>query len=182
VLLVAKDKGKSYVWQEAAKPVAVGELDKSLHEAVAAELRDRKVLEIDAAKAVALKMDLDKLSMEFSRAGDVWRYTQDRFIKIDAKRVKEFLEQLAAIRAERFVYYGDKPELKRYGLDKPAMTILVKTEAGKSIRLAISRTGPVATRGHYATSSEVPGVFVLTPSAKTRMTMSLKDFQKDQAD
>ena len=62
------------------------------------------------------------------------------------------------------------------------MTILVKTEAGKSIRLAISRTGPVATRGHYATSSEVPGVFVLTPSAKTRMTMSLKDFQKDEAD
>ena len=182
VLLVAEDKGKSYVWQEGAKPVAVGELDKSLHEAVAAELRDRKVLEIDAAKAVSLKMDLDKVSMGFSRAGDVWGYTQDRFIKIDAKKVKGFLEQLAAIKAERFVHYGDKPELKRYGLDKPTMTILVKTEAGKSIRLAISRTGPVATRGHYATSSEVPGVFVLTPSAKTRMTMSLKDFQKDKAD
>lgn len=182
VLLVAEDKGKSYVWQEAAKPVAVGELDKSLHEAVAAELRDREVLEIDAAKAVSLKMDLDKLSMEFSRAGDVWRYAQDRFIKIDATKVKQFLDQLAAIKAERFVHYGDKPELKRYGLDKPAMTILVKTEAGKSIRLAISRTGPVATRGHYATSSEVPGVFVLTPSAKTRMTMSLKDFQTPKAD
>jgi len=182
VLLVTEDKGKSYVWQEAAKPVAVGELDKGLHEAVAAELRDRKVLEIDAAKAVALKMDLGKVSMEFSRAGDVWRYSQDRFIKIDARKVKQFLGQLAAIKAERFVHYGDKPELKRYGLDKPAMTILVKTEAGKSIRLAISRTGPVATRGHYATSSEAPGVFVLTPSAKTRMTMSLRDFQTPKGD
>ena len=179
MLLVIKDKGKSYVWRQGAKPVAVGELDKSLHEALAAELRDRKVLEIDADKAVSLKMDLDKLAMEFSRAGDVWRYAQDRFIKIEAKKVKQFLEQLAGIKAERFVDYGKKPDLKRFGLDKPALIILVKTETGKAIRLAISRTGPVATRGHYASSSEVPGVFVLTPSAKTRMTKGLKDFRKD---
>jgi len=176
--LTVKDKNKSYVWAAGAKPLAVGELEAGFHDKLAAELRDRTILQIDPDKTTSFKMDLEKVSLEFKRAGDVWQYAADTFVKVDAAKIKEFLKTLSEVKATRFVDYGAKPRLKRFGLDKPAMTLRFATDAGKTLKLSISRTGPVGVKGHYAVSSEAPGVFVLGPETPEKMKKKLKDFQK----
>ncbi len=190
-LMVIKDKGKSYVWSilldlDASggefdfviRPIVVGELPGSFYDKLAAEMRDRTVLKIDAKKIVSLKMKLGKKSMEFVRAEKVWRYKADRFVKIDASKIEKFLAGLAEIKAKRFVDYSDKPKLNRFSLDSPAMILTLKTDKGKEITLKIARTGPVGTRGLYAVSSGLPGVFVLATETSAKMSKSLKDFQK----
>ncbi len=180
-LLVAKDKGKAYVWVQGASPLAVGELSEDFHDKVAAEMRDRTILKIDAEKVVSFKMSLaaEKVSLEFRRAGDVWQYTDDTFVKVDADKLKEFFETLSDVKAQRFVDYSRKPDPKRFGLENPAAVLEATTRDGKAIRLHISRTGPVGEKGHYAVSTQVPGVFVLGPEAPEKMKKDLKDFRKD---
>ena len=178
-LLAVKDRGMSYVWQQGAMPLAVGELPASFYDKLDAELRDRAVLDIDADHAESLKVNVGDTPMGFNRAGDVWRYDDDPFVKTDADKIKQFLRTLSQIRASRFADYGDKPDLKRFGLDKPAMTIEITLESGKTVRLAISGVGPVGSRGLYATSSDVPGVWVLAPETGGDVTKSLQGIRKE---
>jgi len=177
-LLVIQQGDKSYVWVEGATPLAVGELDKGFHDKLAAEMRDRTVLRLDPDKAVSFTLRLEKTSLRFRRSGDVWRYESDPFVKIDAQKIREFFTELAKIKAQRFVSYRAKPDLRRFGLDRPAMSLSVTSETGRTVRLNIARTGPIGTPGMYASSSEVPGVFILAPEAGTKIKKSLGDFQK----
>jgi hypothetical protein len=184
--VVIKDKGKSYIWMEnpafppefLADPIVVGELPGSFYDKLEAEMRDRTVLKIDSDKIVSLKMKLGEKSMEFVRAEKVWRYKADRFVKIDANKIEKFITGLSGIKAKRFADYSDKPDLKLFSLDSPAMILTLKTDKGKEITLKIARTGPVGTRGLYAVSSESPGIFVLAPETSAKMSKSLRDFQE----
>ena len=184
-LLAAKEtvkgKGKQtrfYVWLNDVSPVAVGELGGDLHQKLTAEMRERTVLKIDADKAASFKMVLEKVTLEFVRAGEQWQYTGDALVKRSAPEVKEFLSKLSEIKADRFVDYGEKPDLGRFGLTKPSMTIEVKMDSGRSSRLMISRAGPVGTKDHYAASSDVDGVFVLSRMEADTMRGKATDLSK----
>ncbi len=184
-LLAAKEtvKGKRkqtrfYVWRSDVSPVAVGELGGDLYQKLTAEMRDRTVLKIDADKAASFKMVLEKVTLEFIRAGEQWQYTSDALVKRSASEVKEFLSKLSEIKADRFVDYGEKPDLGRFGLAKPSMTIEVKMDSGRSSRLLISRAGPVGTKDHYAASSDVDGVFVLSRTEADTVRGKLTDLSK----
>lgn len=173
-LLVVKQGGKSFAWKEGASPIAVGKLDGEFHEKLAAEMRERTILKVEPGAATSLTVDVEEDSLEFVRSGKQWRYTADTFAKVDAGKIKEFLAELAKIKAVRFVDYGDKPDLKRFGLDKPFAAIAVKTDSGEVIRLSVAKTGPGADR--HAAGSQVPGVFVLAGDDAAKLRKTLKDF------
>lgn len=178
-VVAIRQDGKTYAWKEGASPIAVGELPGKFHDKLAAEMRDRTVLKIDPAKATSVKIGLEKLSLEFVRSGEKWQYTADTFAKVDAGKIENFLTELAKTRAIRFADYSEKPDLKRFGLDKPAATLAVGTDSGEAIRLSVSKTGPAGSNDRYAASSEVPGVFVLGAGDAGKMDKKLADFRKD---
>ncbi|MDY7009752.1 MAG: DUF4340 domain-containing protein [Planctomycetota bacterium] len=179
VLIVTKDDGKSFVRVEGESPIVVGQVRADCYDLFAvAEMRERTALKIDADKITAIKMVMGEDTMEFVRSEKVWRYTADRFVKIDNDSVEKFLSGLSGTKAERFVDYSPKPDLKRFSLDSPAMTLILKTDEGREISLKIARTGPVGTKGLYAVSSEVAGVFVMSPETSAKMRKVPKDFQK----
>ncbi len=180
-LVLVSDGGKAYGWLAASEPVAVGELDNALFDKITAEMRDRTVLQVSSVRASTVKMTLDKTELEFTRSGDAWRFTGDRFVKLDDKKIAEFIDGLAKVKARSFADYRSKTDLKRYGLDQPSMTIEVKSDDGKTVRLDISRAGPVGTTGKYAVSSETPGVFILAPEEPAKLGKSLDDFKKKEA-
>lgn len=177
-LVVAQDGDKCYVWQKAAKPLAVGELPAEFFKKLSAELRERAILNIDAAKAAGLKVAADKISIELTKSGEIWTYAADRFVKVGADQVKEFLTSLSQIKALRFVDHSDKPDLARFGLDKPAMTIEVKTDAPEPVRVLISRAAPVGAEGHYAWSSQAKGVFILGKDQPDQLQKGLEKFKE----
>ncbi|MCD4700198.1 MAG: DUF4340 domain-containing protein, partial [Phycisphaerae bacterium] len=181
VLIVIKDKGKSCVRLEGAKPIVMGQLAGNFYDTFAAEMRDRTVLKIDADKITLIKMVVGEDMMEFVRSEQVWRFKADRFVKIDASDIEKFLTGLSEIKAGRFVDYGPEPDLKRFSLDSPAMVLTLKTDDGREVSLKIARTGPVGTKGLYAVSSEVPGIFVMSPETSAKMLKSPKDFRKNSS-
>ena len=180
-LLVWKDKTRTLVWMEGASPVAVGEMPADYYDKLSAELRDRVVVKLDADKATSFKMDVGETPLEMVKTSDGWRYTIDRHVKTDDAKVKAFLNELAGLKAKRFVEYGEQSDLARFGLDKPALVLEVKLEGGKLIQLKVGRTGPVGTDGLYAASSEVPGVFVLAPDTTSKFQKSAEDIRKAPA-
>ena len=163
-------------------PVAVAEMDGSVFDNVNAEPRDRHVFTIPPGKAVAFRMALGKDAMEFTRSGNQWRYTADRFVKIDSEGLDHFLAQLSALRVTRFVDYGDKADMKRFGLDAPAMVITVTYDDGRTDTLKVSQTGPVGTPSLYANSSLAPGVFVLGPEEAIKMRETVQGLRKEKND
>ena len=173
-LLVVKQDGKSFVWREGASPVAVGRLRGEFHDKLAAEMRRRSVFEIDPAAVTSLTVTVEEEALEFVRSGEQWRYAADTFAKLDGGKFKEFLEDLAKIKAVRFVDYGDEPDLKRFGLDKPFASVAVKTDSGQVLRLSVAKTGPGADR--HAAGTQVPGVFVLAGDDAAKLRKTLKDF------
>jgi hypothetical protein len=179
-LLVVEDAGKSYVWRKGASPVAVGQMPAGFHGKLTAELRDRQILKFDPEQAVSFSVTLaGKSPLEMIKAGDDWRYSADRFVKVDATKILGFLKNLSEMKALRFAEYTAKPDPARYGLEVPAAEISVTFQSGQTSRLSISRAGPAGTPGHYAMSSEAPGVFVLAPGADMRISPAVTDFQKD---
>lgn len=175
---VMKDKNASFVWLTDTTPKVVGKMDRTFYDKFAAEMRDRSILDIQADKIVSFKLTIQKVALEFVRTGKNWRYTADVFVTIDNEKVEDFLNDLSALKAKRFVDYSDKPNLERFGLDKPALSLEMKNQDGKTISLCVARTGPVGTNDLYATSSQVPGVFIIGTEASKSVQKSLKDFQK----
>ena len=175
---VMKDKIASFVWLTDTTPKVVGKMDRTFYDKFAAEMRDRRILDIQADKIVSFKLTIQKTTLEFIRTGKNWRYTADVFVTIDNEKVEDFLNDLSEIKAKRFVDYSNRPNLKRFGLDNPAMTLEMKDRDGKVIRLCIARTGPVGTDDLYAISSQVPGVFIIGTETSKNVQKSLKDFQK----
>ena len=178
-LLVAKEKDKAYVWFEGAKPIAVGETDGAFYDKFAAELHERDVMKFEPEKAASLSMELNKNKMEFSKSGQGWQYRTDRFVQVDDAKMQQYLGDLAKIKAKQFVDYSDKPDLKRFGLDDPAMVISVQTDKPEPVKLTISRTGPVGSDGFYAASSASRGVFVLAPEESKKVQESAKGLKKE---
>ncbi len=178
-LAAAKEEGKSYVWRPGAKPLAVGELGGDFYDKLDAELRDRSVVHIQADQATGLTLVGPKGTLDFARAGEEWRYSPDAFVKIDGGKLTDFLGELGRLKAVRFAEYGEKADLKRFGLDKPAITVTVKTAEPKPLRLIVSATGPAGTKDRYAAGGDVPGVFVLSAGDVAKMEKTLADFKKD---
>ncbi|KKK88947.1 hypothetical protein LCGC14_2738030, partial [marine sediment metagenome] len=176
-LMVAKIKDHSYVWVHSWQPLAVGELGEDFYDKLAAEFRNRDVLKVDADKVAAFTLAVADAKMSFGKSGDKWSLTDDRHVKIDADKVKEFLKALD-FKAASFVDYADKPDLKRFGLDAPAIAFQTTGPDGKTAQLSVSRTGPVGSDGRYATGGKAPGVFVLDKDAVKKLQKELKDFQK----
>ena len=176
-LLVIADRGHSYVWAEGASPVAVGELGADLHEKLAAELRDRQVLTVDADKVAEIKLTTGPSVLTLKKGDPRWTLAGDPHVRIDAGKVSEFLKGLD-IKAQRFDDYTAKPNLKRFALDTPDTTLELTDADGKTVALKISRTGPVDTANRYATGGDVPGVFVLDQDALQRIRKTLQDFKE----
>ena len=181
-LLVVKDKNHAYIWKPGTRPVAVGELGEDFYDKLNAEVRDRQVLKIDHEKVVAFSLAGGKKPARvFKKVGEEWQFTADRHVRLDPEKIKDFLKELD-FKAKRFVEYTAtaKADLRRYALDAPADVLEITDSAGKTLTLRVSRTGPVDTEDRYATSSEVPGVFVLSADDVKKIQKKLRDFQKQE--
>lgn len=204
-LVVAKIGAHSYVWRAGQTMTAVGEMGSRFYNTLDAELRNRRVLDFDPADVRGFRLACGPDEMTFQRRGeDEWVFTGDVDVSIDAKKVRAFLQDAAAFRAERFVTHT-QGEDDAYGLSKPWLTLTIERfgqapptdappatapaetrpagdddGAAAALRLLVSHQPTDEPHHRYATASGIDGVFYLSAETVQKLTRSLADFTQDQ--
>ncbi len=176
-LKTARIDGKIYAWLNGVSPVAVGEFDAGLYGALTAELKNRRVVEIDTADVSGFGITSAGSTLEFTGKGDDWQYSGDAFVKIDPAKIHAYLESLATIEAEKFVSYNSS-DADKFGCRQPELLLEIRLGTNHARQLRVSSKGPKGSDGRYATIDGVEGVFVLSAGKVASLVRSLNDFKK----
>jgi hypothetical protein len=125
-------------------------------------------------------------SVVLAKADNKWSMTSPIEGAADGEAVRNLLADLASLRAKRVVAVGDQA---KYGLDKPAVTVAVRTESvAPAMRPASTRpavaTQPVASaepvlQGHPVAPATAPAESVESQISKLE---SLLDYQRTHPD
>lgn len=173
VLAMVKEGGKTYLWRPDQQTIAVGEADGAVYDYFDAELRDRAAFAFASAKVTGLTITAGDKTLQLVRNGGDWADAADRFVKIDNRSVQKFLDDLAAVKAVRFVQINPQ----KADLDKPAKSLRLELEDGKSLDLKVSNIGPENSSDLYALGSDSGGVFVIPAESAKNISANLADFQ-----
>ncbi|MCY2925581.1 MAG: DUF4340 domain-containing protein, partial [Planctomycetota bacterium] len=180
---VVKVDGKVRAWMEGQPVTPVGEFSESFYADVTGELRDRTLAKIAPETIKQIRLvngpDVTEYVTELARTEAGWRYTAGKYVDIDADKVREFLQDFAALKAERFAAYTDPGTL---GLAQGQRRVELTDAKGQVVTMSLSDQGPAA-GGRYAALSGVQGVAVLSAADGTKLDKTWKDFKKaDKAD
>ncbi len=179
VVRVAKIGRKAYAWTDHATPVAVGEFDDALFDALSVELRDRSVWRITPKKIKAIRLAVGDDTLELRLDEKRWKYSADPYVKIDPKKVKSFLEGIEELQTERFASHSaDAAKEAKFALDGPWFTLTLTDSEGEVRRIVVSGEGPDQTKTRYASAKGVRGVLVLSGETAAKMVKKLDDFKE----
>lgn len=165
-LLVGKDNGekepKFYALRQGEADVMV--IEKSTFESLdksALDLRSRKLLDFDTAKAERIALQSPNGALELQKRGEEWSLTKPVASPADKSKVETLLSSLSSS-AMKFVE-ENPTDLVKYGLQappvratvhaagKPAQTLLV----GSLVRAADKNAG----KSYYAKTGKGPAVY-----------------------
>jgi hypothetical protein len=177
-LEVCKVGNDAFAWRPQQDIVPVGKFPERLHDNLAAELRDRTVFRVEANKVDVIRLVRGDDELELRRKDDAWAMLRDPAVKIDGQKVRDFLNDLDGMKAERFAAYSSDAA-GDYGLDQPQLTVELRTTEATHERIHLSARGPDKAEGRFAATSAVDGVFVLGPASVDRIDKSLDDFRAE---
>ena len=179
VLHVARMGRNAYAWVEGQSPQAIGKFDASLFKTLHAELRERKIWQLPPEQITAIDLQAGPVSCHLQKQGERWKYTPDPYVRIDAEKVKTFLEDIAEIRLDRFVTHTepDTETLEKYGLDKPWFTLALADDEQQSWRITVSHKGAESLVNRYAVVTGLPGVMLLDSDTAGKLARKLEDFK-----
>jgi hypothetical protein len=144
------------------------------------ELLDRLLLMLEAGKITQIKttakdaLTLDRKGAEWTLESPAAKFPADKDV------MASMLAYYGRLRADKFVAYGPKLDLAKYGLDKPATTVRVTaTQAGEKTETHTLAVGGLVDKGdgaRYARLDEGPGIVVLPKDTVAELTHSYLDF------
>ncbi len=129
-------------------------LNKNLNELRMKELfsfltKDVRVLEI-------IRQEGPSVRLEYQEDGAAWKSSEHPELAIKKSKVENILEQLGWLRAKSFLE-NETVNLKKHGLEPPAITVKVRLKDGKTTEAAFSRTNKEQ-KTVAVVSSQLPGV------------------------
>ena len=171
---VVKVEGKVCAWVEGLAVTAVGEFAETFHADLTGELRDRTLSRIapDQVKQVRLTSGQDVAELVRTEAG--WRYAAGKYVDMDADKIRDFLQDVAAVKAERFVAHADPGT---FGVAQGKNRVELTDVKGQVVTISLSDRGPNA-GGRFATVTGVPGVAVISSADVMKLDKTWKDFKK----
>ncbi|HEV3257785.1 MAG TPA: DUF4340 domain-containing protein [Gemmataceae bacterium] len=147
----------------------------------ALDLLDRDLLRLDARSVTRVQTVGKGGPLTLQREGekDVWRLVSPAVkFQADLAAVDALLGVWSDLRAERFVKYGGKLDLKEFGLDRPAAIVTVSAKKGSAAdkktttehALILGRATTENRSERYARLDNGPGVFVLGAGEVAELT------------
>jgi hypothetical protein len=149
-------------------------LDPAVSELALAEHRSRKFWpRVDAAQVEKVTYRTAKGAFTLEKVGGDWEVAGKPKAKVNAEAVRDLLDALDGLRAERYVADA-KADLKLYGLDGTALLLEVETPAGKRAVRVGRQEGESERR--YANVPGSDAVFVIAEAAARRIVRPLEAF------
>ncbi|MEI7837002.1 MAG: DUF4340 domain-containing protein, partial [Planctomycetota bacterium] len=143
------------------------------------ELRDRTLTKLTPDTVKQIRITSGAEATELARTDAGWRYTAGKYVDMDADKIREFLQDLAAVKAERFAASSDPGT---FGVAQGKLRVELTDAKGQVVTMNLSDRGP-DTGGRYATVSGVQGVAVISAADVAKLDKTWKDFKKsDKAD
>ncbi len=140
------------------------------------ELRDKRVLRFERDKADGLEITADgRVPVTFTRAASDWRVTAPVNARGDYGAIEGLLTRLSTTMMTG-IETTDLSDLKKFGLDQPASSIVVK-HGSTTATLAV---GTSAEGKAYARDLARPMVFTIDPAFATELLKEAGEYRKKE--
>lgn len=140
------------------------------------ELRDKRVLRFERDKADGLEITADgRVPVTFTREASNWRVTAPVNARGDYGAIEGLLTRLSTTMMTA-IETTDVSDLKKYGLDEPASSIVVKYGSA-SATLAV---GTSAEGKAYARDLARPMIFTIDPAFATELLKDAGEYRKKE--
>jgi len=140
------------------------------------ELRDKRVLRFERDKADALEITAaGRVPVTFTRTNSDWRVTAPVNARGDYGAIEGLLTRLSTTMMTA-IETTDLSDLKKFGLDQPESTLVVKT-GSSSATLAV---GTSAEGKAYARDLARPMVFSMDPAFATELLKDAGEYRKKE--
>jgi len=145
-----------------------GNIDKSVN-----DLRDKRLLTVDADKISKVELIAKKEDIEFGRNKDAWQIVKPKPLRADGPQVEELVRNLTEARMD---FGGTDQEAKNvasaFASGTPVATAKVTAESGtQELQVRKSKDD------YYAKSSAVDGVYKVASSVGKGLDKGLEDFR-----
>jgi hypothetical protein len=139
------------------------------------DLRDKRVLRFERDKADGLEITNGAATAALSRADSEWRVTAPVTARGDYGTIEGLLTRLSTGKMTS-IEAGDVNDLAKFGLDKPATTVVVKTgSSAATLHVSADKDGKV-----YARDLARPLVFVVDGTLATDVRKGVDDYRRKQ--
>jgi Domain of unknown function (DUF4340) len=136
------------------------------------DLRDKRLLPIEANKISRLELIAKKEDFEFGRNKDEWQIVRPKPLRADAARVDEFVRTLENAKMDLSPSDDAKAAAAAFASGSPIATVKV-TDASATQELQLRKKKD----DYYAKSSAVEGVYKVTSVLGQQLDKSLDDFR-----
>ncbi|MGH9500897.1 MAG: DUF4340 domain-containing protein [Terriglobales bacterium] len=145
-----------------------GNIDKSAN-----DLRDKRLLTVDADKISKVELITRKEDIEFGRNKDAWQIEKPKPLRADGSQVEELVRILTEARMDLSGTAEDsKKAASAFSAGTPVATAKVTTESGtQELQVRKSKDN------YYAKSSAVEGVYKVAGAVGAGLNKSLDDFR-----
>jgi hypothetical protein len=145
-----------------------GNIDKSVN-----DLRDKRLLTVDADKISKVELIVKKEDIEFGRNKDGWQIVRPKPLRADGPQVEELVRNLTEARMD---FSGTDQDAKNvasaFASGTPVATAKVTAESGtQELQVRKSKDD------YYAKSSAVDGVYKVASSVGKGLDKGLEDFR-----
>ncbi len=152
----------------------VYELDESVFQVLTSEVLRRQVFDFEPSTLMGIRVEAPGGTLEFERRGTTWAYVADSTVKLNDKSMTEFVDQLAKMRAERYVTWTDGDLARARLSDPPARVVLQMERDGQAetitLHLQQEQSGDLPLRAAWV---EKGRIFVLRRADVERLLRGL---------
>ncbi len=132
-------------------------------------LRDKSLVAFSPDDVVSLSISRDGTTVTVKRQADEsWLITEPFEFSADIDQITDILDFVTEEGAVGFAPEGASP--KEYGLDPPAITLLIADKDGATSRLFIGK--PDGEGGYWAMREGRPSIFMVSEQVKNKLTVS----------
>jgi hypothetical protein len=139
------------------------------------DLRDKKILKFDRDQADSLVLAKGANSIELARSGSEWKVVKPVASRSDYSAIEGFLTRLSSSNMSKLVEQNPT-DLKKYGLDKPSMTVTIGAGSAKTV-LEVGATEGGDT---YAKDSSRPMVFTVDTTLQGDLNKDFNEYRKKE--
>lgn len=135
----------------------------------------KKVLSLEQPDVVLIQFTLEEQQVTFVKDGDTWKLSGDDSFEVNASAVENAISAVADMTSERTL--EEVADLAEYGLDKPAQTVVLKSQGDVTYHIYFGNTNEATGNDYVYSADDKTKVYTVSSSVAQTFTGTLEDFR-----